>query len=76
MRTLDEKKVEEVVEYFNDYISNMSWEEWCSTSSSDWEGLVTSTIIELQLTDSIDEVYEIFDEWSEGIDETYFEGGN
>jgi hypothetical protein len=76
MRTLDEKKVEEVVEYFNDYISKMSWEEWCSTSSSDWEGLVVSTIIELQLTDYIDEVYDIFDEWSEGIDETYFEGGN
>jgi hypothetical protein len=76
MRTLDEKKVEEVVEYFNNYISNMSWEEWCSTSSSDWEGMCVGAILELDLTYCTDEVYDIFDEWYEGIDETYFEGGN
>lgn len=72
MRTLDEKKVEEVVEYFNDYISKTSWDEWCSTSSSDWEGMCVGAIIELNLTNYIDEVYDIFDEWYEGIDETYF----
>ena len=63
MRTLDEKKVEEVVEYFNDYISKTSWDEWCSTSSSDWEGMCVWAIIELNLTNYIDEVYDIFDEW-------------
>lgn len=72
MRTLDEKTVEKIIEYFDDYISNMSWDEWCSTPLSDWDELVTSTIIDLQLTNYIDEVYDIFNEWIEGIDETYF----
>lgn len=76
MRTLEEKRVEEVIEYFNDYISNMSWDEWCSTSYSDLSGMCVGAIIELGLTHYIDEVYDIFDEWYEGIDETYFEGGN
>jgi hypothetical protein len=76
MRTLSEKKVEEIVEYFNDYISNMSWDEWCSTSSSDWEDMCVGVIFELDLTHCTDEVYEIFDEWYEGVDESYFEGGN
>lgn len=76
MRTLDEKKVEEIVDYFNDYISDRSWEEWRGTCSSDWEGMCVGVIIDLSLTDHVEEVYDIFDEWYEGIDETYFEGGN
>jgi hypothetical protein len=50
----------------------MSWDEWCSTSSSDWEGMCVGAILELDLTYCTDEVYDIFDEWYEGIDETYF----
>jgi hypothetical protein len=73
MRTLSKKKVEQVVEYFNDYISNMSWEEWCGTCSSDWEGMCCGAIFELNLTNHTDEVYDIFDEWYEGIDESHFD---
>ena len=69
---MSESMVKELVKYFWKSISNMSWEDWCSTSSSDWEDICTGAILDLGLTNYIDEVYECFDQWSEGIDETSF----
>lgn len=69
---MSESMVKELVKYFWKSISKMSWEDWCSTSSSDWEGICVGAILDLDLTNYIDEVYECFDQWYEGIDETSF----
>lgn len=63
---------DELIEYFQDSISDMTWEDWKATSSSDWEGIVVGAILELGLTDCIDEVYDLFWEWSEGLEEDAF----
>ena len=73
---MTEVQIEKVVEYFNNYISNMTYEDWCSTSSSDWEGMCVGVILDLDLTLYTDEVYDIFDEWYEGIDEDSFKDFN
>jgi hypothetical protein len=61
-----------LIKYFQDSISEMSWEEWKATSSSDWEGIVVGAILELGLTDYLDEVYDLFYEWSDGLEEDSF----
>lgn len=69
---MNDFQIKKVVEYFNNYISKMSWEEWCNTSSSDWEGMCVGAILDLDLTSYVDEVYDIFDKWYEGIEEEAF----
>ena len=63
---------DELIEYFQDSISDMTWEDWKAMSSSDWEGIVVGAILDLNLTSYIDEVYDLFWEWSEGLEEDSF----
>ena len=69
---MNDELIDKLLTYFWDSISEMSWEEWKATSSSDWEGIVVGAILELGLTDYIDEVYDIFYEWSDGLEEDSF----
>jgi hypothetical protein len=69
---MNDKLIDKLLTYFWDSISEMSWEEWKATSSSDWEGIVVGAILELGLTDYIDEVYDLFYEWSDGLEEDSF----
>jgi len=69
---MNEELRDRLIKYFQDSISEMSWEEWKATSSSDWEGIVVGAILELGLTDYINEVYDLFYEWSDGLEEDSF----
>jgi hypothetical protein len=69
---MNDELIDKLLTYFWDSISEMSWEEWKATSSSDWEGIVVGAILELGLTDYIDEVYDLFYEWSDGLEEDSF----
>lgn len=69
---MNDELIDKLLTYFWDSISEMSWEEWKATSSSDWEGIVVGAILELGLTDYINEVYDLFYEWSDGLEEDSF----
>ena len=69
---MNDEMIDKLITFFWESISEMTWEEWKSTSSSDWEGIVVGAILELGLTDYIDEVYDTFYEWSDGLEEDSF----
>ena len=70
---MTDKQTDKVLSMFYDEISDMSWEEWCGTSSSDKERIVPDVMFRLNdLTLDIDEVYDLFWEWVEGLDEECF----
>ena len=69
---MNDEMIDKLITYFWESISEMSWEDWKSTSSSDWEGIVVGAILELGLTNYIDEVYDLFYEWSDGLEEDSF----
>ena len=69
---MNDEMIDKLITFFWESISEMSWEDWKSTSSSDWEGIVVGAILELGLTNYIDEVYDLFYEWSDGLEEDSF----
>jgi hypothetical protein len=72
---LSDSVIEKLVNYFWDDISEMSYDDWCGTSSGDKESVVPYAIVDLGLEGvDIDEVYDLFWEWAEGLDEESFSG--
>ena len=70
---LDEVKVEKIINMFWEEISDMSWDDWCDTSTTDKERIVVDVYVRLDNpTLDIDEVYEIFWDWANGLDESSF----
>lgn len=70
---LNENVVEKLVSKFWEKISDMSWDEWCSMSSKEKEEIVPEVFSELDdLTLDIEEVYEVFEDWESGLDESSF----
>lgn len=69
---MTDEMIDKLISYFQESISNMSWEDWKSTSSSDWEGIAVGAILDLDLTSYIDEVYDLFYKWSDGLEEDSF----
>ena len=70
---LNENVVEKLVSKFWEKISDMSWDEWCSMSSKEKEEIVTEVFSELDdLTLDIEEVYEVFEDWESGLEESSF----
>ena len=66
---LSDSVIEKLVNYFWDDISEMSYDGWCGTSSGDKESVVPYAIVDLGLENvDIDEVYELFWEWAEGLE--------
>ena len=63
---------DKLIKYFQESISGMSWEDFKEMGSSDLEGIVVGAILDLNLTSYIDEVYDLFWEWSEGLEEDSF----
>lgn len=74
---LNENVVEKLVSKFWEKISNMSWDDWCSMSSKEKEEIVPEVFSELDdLTLDIEEVYEVFEDWESGLDESSFDDFN
>ena len=70
---LNEVMIEKLVDKFWDGVRDLSWDEWCSMSSKDKEEIVVDVISELNdITLDVDEVYECFWDWAEGLEESSF----
>ena len=65
---------DKLIELFYEDIANTSWDVWCDTSSGDKERVVVNALAELGLSEvvDIDEAYDLFWEWAEGLDEESF----
>ena len=70
---LNESTVEKIIDLFWEGIKDLSWEDWCSMSSSDKEEIVKDVLVELDdLTLDVEEVYETFWDWESGLEESSF----
>lgn len=72
---LPEEVVEKLVDKFYEGITGMSWDVWCDTSSTDKERTVVNPILESGEFEDVDEdkIYELFWDWSEGLEEDNFD---
>lgn len=61
-----------IIQMFWDSLDGWDWDTWNSTGSSDRESIVVDAINELGLTTDIDEVYDLFYDWSSGLTEESF----
>lgn len=64
---------DKIIKKFWEFLEDWDWDTWTSTSSRDKEEMVPDVIMELGLDVDIDEVYDLFYEWSEGLDEEAFQ---
>ena len=62
-----------LIDLFYEFIKDWTWSDWCSTSSKDKEVIVVDAIMELGASVVVGEVYDLFYEWSSGLDESSFE---
>ena len=64
---------DKIIDYFWEELESWDYDSWTSSSSGDKEDIVKGVILELEIPSELEEeVYNIFWEWVEGIDETYF----
>lgn len=64
---------ERIIDYFWEELESWDYDSWTSSSSSDKEDMVKGVILELELSSDLEgEVYELFYDWSDGIDEDSF----
>ena len=64
---------EKIIDYFWEELESWDYDSWTSSSSSDKEEMVNGVILELELPSELEEeVYELFYDWSDGIDEDSF----
>jgi hypothetical protein len=61
-----------LIDLFWEGIADTPWDVWCDTSSGDKERIVPDAIVELGINVDIDEAYDLFWEWAEGLDEDSF----
>jgi hypothetical protein len=64
---------EKIIDYFWEELESWDYDSWTSSSSSNKEDMVKGVILELELPSELEEeVYELFYDWSDGIDEDSF----
>ena len=63
---------EGLIDYFYKSISEMSWDVWCNTSTTDKERIAVDAMVELGLSEDVEEVFDLFWEWADGIEEDAF----
>ena len=66
-------QVDKVIQLFWKYLEGWDWESWSSSSSSDRESIVVDTAADLGISVDIDELYDLFYDWSAGLTEESFE---
>ena len=77
MYNLESYELERICERFNKELENWSYESWISSSSSEREEIVQNVLDDIEFGWVMEEeLYEVFEDWSSGVDESYFEGGN
>jgi hypothetical protein len=66
---LTETQVEKIIDLFWEEITDVSWDVWCDTSSTDKERIVPDVLFRLKdPTIDINEVYDLFWDWVEGLE--------
>ena len=70
---LTEVQIEKLVDLFYEDISETPFDVWCDTSSGDRERIVPEAVVKLNdPTVDLDEVYDLFWSWTEGLEEDDF----
>lgn len=64
---------DQLISYFRDELNGWDWESWQSAGASDKEEIVVGAIAELGINVDIDEAYNLFWEWADGLDRDAFE---
>ena len=74
MLDLKPYELERICSRFSEELKNWSYESWTSSSLSEKETIVQSVMDDFEFGMFMEEeLYEVFYDWIEGIDETYFE---
>jgi hypothetical protein len=63
---------DKLIDLFWEKIRDMSWDVWCDTSSTDKERIAVDSIVDLGELVDTDEVFELFWEWADGLEEDSF----
>lgn len=64
---------EKIIDYFWEELESWDYDSWTSSSVSEREETVKGCILELEISPEDEErVYELFEDWSDGIDEDSF----
>jgi CubicO group peptidase (beta-lactamase class C family) len=65
---------DDMEKYFSEELKNWSYESWISSSTEDKEEIVQNVLDDIEFGWVMEEeLYEVFYDWIEGVDETYFE---
>jgi hypothetical protein len=74
MYNLKDYELERICKRFNEELKNWSYESWINSSSSEREEIVQSVLDDFEFgMFTEEELYEVFEDWSSGVDETYFD---
>jgi hypothetical protein len=65
---------EKLTDYFWEELKSWDYDSWSSASSADKEDIVKGAILDLVLDPTIEdeEIYDLFWDWAEGVDEDCF----
>lgn len=65
---------EKLTDYFWEELTGWDYDSWSSASSADKEDIVRGAIIDLELDTTIEEeeIYDLFWDWADGVDEDCF----
>ena len=73
MYNLESYELERICERFKEELKNWSYESWISSSTSEREEIVQNVLDDIEFGWVMEEeLYEVFEDWSSGVDETYF----
>ncbi len=69
---MNEVTRDKLIDFFWESIKGMQWDVWCDTSTADKERIAVDAIVELGLSEDVNEVYDLFWEWADGLEEDSF----
>lgn len=62
-----------IIQMFQDSLNSWDWESWNSASASEREEIVYEVNADLGVSADVDEVFDLFYDWSAGLTEQDFE---
>lgn len=63
---------EKFIDFFWKSIKDVRWDVWCDTSTTDKERIAAAAAVELGFSEDINEVYDLFWEWANGLEKDSF----
>jgi hypothetical protein len=73
MVELKDFELERICTRFSEELQNWSYEDWISSSTSEKEEIVQTVLDDEDFGMFMEEeLYEVFEDWISGVDETYF----